>query len=238
MPREALDVAPIASPAQLHAAYVGAFDLYAAQPSEAALHMGYEIGRRAVELDVSVPELARIHHEALRLALGAEGLGDDDEIVRRGADFLAECLSAFEMVRRGFAEAQERAALERRQAALLRRLSALLADASLAMDRTGSASEMLRLVVEAARELTGAAYSRAIVYASPASERSDTVASGERPMGSGSRLVARLTELDGREAGSLEIWSDERGFSEFDNALLTQLAEMTAAALERTRRYR
>jgi hypothetical protein len=65
-------------------------------------------------------------------------------------------LSAFEMVRRGFWEARETAALERRHAEVLRRLSGFLADASLALDASDSLEEILRLVAEQARELIGA----------------------------------------------------------------------------------
>jgi len=239
VPREAIEHRPLRSTAQLQAAYADAFDVYAAAPSEAALHVGYELGRRAVELGVSVPELARIHHEALRAALASPMTREDDDVIARGADFLAECLSAFEMIRRGYAEAHERARLERRQAAVLRRLSSLLADTSLALDRARSVAEMLRLVAETARELTGARYSSVTLHAPTAGEARLEVVSGERPGEDGDEVTADLTELGGRRIGALRVsGSESPGFSEVDEALLTQLAQMAAAAFERTRLYR
>ena len=239
MPREVLAPEAIRSTPQLRAAYAGAFDLYASQPSEAALHMAYELGRRAVELAVSMPELGRIHHQALRTVLRESSFGDEDVVVSRGADFLAECLCAFEMIRRGYNEAHEHARLEHRNATVLRGLSMLLADASLALDRTKSLTETLYLVAEAARELTGAQWCSATVSASLASGEPMTVHSGERADGQrGHELVAELTELSGRTVGSLRLFGDNgRGFRAMDQAVLTQLAQMTAAAIERTRLY-
>jgi GAF domain-containing protein len=106
---------------------------------------------------LSVLDLGVVHHEVLQSALPA---GADDEelarLVRAAADFFLESVSAFEMVQRGFREAREAALVERRQAAMLRQLSTFLADASLALDAPDSLEEMLRLVAEQVRELTGA----------------------------------------------------------------------------------
>ena len=77
-------------------------------------------------------------------------------MARAAGEFFLESLSSFEMVQRGFREAQEAARLERRQKEMSRQLSTFLADASLALDASDSLEEMLQLVAEQARELVGA----------------------------------------------------------------------------------
>ena len=71
-------------------------------------------------------------------------------------DFFLESLSSFEMVQRGFKDAQQAFLVQRRQTDLSRRLSTFLTDASLALDSSASLEEMLRLVTEQARELVDA----------------------------------------------------------------------------------
>lgn len=233
-----IDLEQIRSSPQLHAAYVNAFDLYAAEPSEAGLHVAYELGRRAIELAVSVPELARIHHAALEVALESRGPGASI-VVRRGADFLAECLSAFEMIRRGYTEAHSQVVEERRHAALLRQLSILLADTSLAVDRAGSLTEALQLIAEAARELTTSRCCIATLEASAAGGKRLTVVSGSlAPDDRDATLVAEISELGGRSMGRLRVVAaDGEDFSSLHEAVLEQLAQMAGAALERTRLY-
>ena len=75
--------------------------------------------------------------------------------MRAAGDFFLESLSSFEMVQRGYGEAREAAWRERRRTRMSRQLSTFLADASLALDDSGSLEEMLRLVAEQARELLG-----------------------------------------------------------------------------------
>jgi GAF domain-containing protein len=99
-------------------------------------------------------DLATVHHDSLA-ALSA----DDEELelrLTRAREFLVESLGAFEMVQRGFHEARDAALVERRHADLLRQLSNFLTDASLAIDASNTLAEVLQLVAEQARELTGA----------------------------------------------------------------------------------
>jgi signal transduction histidine kinase len=72
---------------------------------EDALHRSYELGRRALAEGRGVIDIIRLHHsESARLV--ASSLTDDAEgFVKRGAEVLAECLSAFEMRLRGYEEA-------------------------------------------------------------------------------------------------------------------------------------
>jgi GAF domain-containing protein len=136
--------------ASLRYEYATAFEAYLADPSEAALQAAYELGRDAVARELSVLDLAAVHHDAVRAALAA---GDAQRVADAAAGFFLESLSAFEMLQRGFREAQEAARAEQRQAAMLRQLSSFLGDASLALNEVESIDEMLVLVAEQAREL-------------------------------------------------------------------------------------
>ncbi|HYZ76620.1 MAG TPA: phosphatase RsbU N-terminal domain-containing protein [Gaiellaceae bacterium] len=140
----------------LRRSYPSALHAYLSEPNERTLHAAYELGREAVTRELGVLDLVLVHHEALAAALRTVDPENVDRLVRSAADFLLDSLSAFEMIRRAYAEARDAAALERRQAKMLRQLSSLLADASLALDTSGSLEEMLRLVAEQALELTQA----------------------------------------------------------------------------------
>jgi hypothetical protein len=148
----------VASAAQneLRRSYAVGLQTYLRDPNERTLRAAYELGREAVTRELDVLDLALVHHEAFAAALRAAHPDDLERLTRSAGDFLVDSLSAFEMIRRAYTETRDAAALERRQANMLRQLSTLLADASLALD-AGSLDEMLRLVAEQARELTGAA---------------------------------------------------------------------------------
>jgi hypothetical protein len=148
----------VASAAQneLRRSYAAGLQAYLRAPNEQTLSAAYELGREAVTRELDVLDLALVHHEALAAALRTADLDDVERVTRSAGEFLVDSLSAFEMIRRAYTETRDAAALERRQASMLRQLSNLLADASLALD-AGSLDEMLRLVAEQARELTGAA---------------------------------------------------------------------------------
>jgi Phosphoserine phosphatase RsbU, N-terminal domain len=139
------------------AAYASALAGYVEDPSERSLQAAYELGRDAVSRQLSVLDLAVTHQEALLSTLrGSAGPAEVEHAASAAGDFFLESLSSFEMVQRGFGEAREAARLERRQTELSRQLSTFLADASLALDASGSLEEMLRLVAEQARELVSA----------------------------------------------------------------------------------
>jgi hypothetical protein len=139
------------------AAYASALDEYLRSPSETSLRVAYELARDAVGRHLSVLDLAVAHQEALQSTLAAASQpADMRRLARAAGDFFLEGLSTFEMVQRGFREAQQAAWLERRQTELSRQLSAFLGDASLALDAEDSLQEMLRLVAEQARELVDA----------------------------------------------------------------------------------
>jgi GAF domain-containing protein len=221
---------------QFPAAYEAALAMFVRTGGERALHAAYELGREAVALELSIVELARLHHAALERAVMGQPTADHS-VVRAGGDFLAEVLSAFEIVRLGYEEAREAALAERRHAALVRRLSALLADTSLALEAQDSLAEILQLVAEGACELTAADGCIAIVRSRNAEGRIVAL-SGSATEGSPTGIVVPLTALDGRVLGSLGIvYSEGDGPTELDEAVLAHLAQMAAAALERALSY-
>lgn len=69
---------------------------------EIALAHAYELGRMAAGTGIGIVELASIHHQALRTVLG------EDAPPAEVDQFLAEALSPYEMIHRGFREANER----------------------------------------------------------------------------------------------------------------------------------
>ena len=79
---------------------------YAAGGGEPALGRAYELGRRALSEQKSLVEIASLHHQAvLALVCDAENGKRREELLRVSAEFLAECLSPYEMAHRGFQDA-------------------------------------------------------------------------------------------------------------------------------------
>jgi signal transduction histidine kinase len=79
---------------------------YVAGSGEAALGKAYELGRRALTERKSLMEIASLHHEALQgLIQGEQDNKRREELLQASSDFLAECLSPYEMAQRGFQDA-------------------------------------------------------------------------------------------------------------------------------------
>jgi signal transduction histidine kinase len=79
---------------------------YVARGGEPALGRAYELGRRALTERKSLVELASLHHQAvLALVRDAESAKRREELLQASAEFLAECLSPYEMAHRGFQDA-------------------------------------------------------------------------------------------------------------------------------------
>ena len=79
---------------------------YAASRGEPALGRAYELGRRALTEQKSLVEMASLHHQTvLALVRDVENEKQREELVRASGEFLAECLSPYEMAHRGFQDA-------------------------------------------------------------------------------------------------------------------------------------
>src|SRR6202795_2482146 len=86
--------------------YRSALREYAAGGGEVALGQAYELGRRALEEQLSVVELASLHHHALiDLVRATEDKQQKEGLLRISAEFLAETLSPYEMAHRGVQDA-------------------------------------------------------------------------------------------------------------------------------------
>lgn len=86
--------------------YRSGLNHYSAAGGEAALGRAYELGRRALEQQLSMVELSSLHHRAvIDLVRAAENETQKEELLRSSAEFLAECVSPYEMAHRGFQDA-------------------------------------------------------------------------------------------------------------------------------------
>jgi GAF domain-containing protein len=225
--------------ATLEQRYADAFERYVDAPREEALSAAYDIGRSAVRQGHSMFELAMAHHDALLAATANGGDRDAASLMRAGGEFFLEAVAAFEVLQRVLRDAQETAVLERRHAMVLRQLSTFLADASLALGASDSFEEMLRLVAEHAREVIGAGCCRTRLALEPDAPPLEVEAhSDDRAVRGGAAIAVSLTALDGRDIGSIELFGKPGGgFTELDEAVLAQLAQMASAAVERTQLY-
>lgn len=68
--------------------------------SEAALTLGYDLGRRAVADGVSLLDLVQVHHIVLEEVLTTDPAPDAGPVTRAGCTFLLEVLSTFDMAHR------------------------------------------------------------------------------------------------------------------------------------------
>ena len=215
--------------------YRRALERHVGSPDEATLREAYELGRAGIDLDLTVLDVATAHHEALRACLRSARPCELDDLLVAAADFLAEALTASEMVRRGYIEIREAERRQREDAALVRRLSALLADTSLAVHGRDAVMEMIHLVAEHARELTQAAGCAVVVRGRGFEPMAAVSADDELDRHSaGPDLAIPLTSLDGSQLGTIELWTAAPGgFSELAQALAEHLAQMASAALDR-----
>jgi signal transduction histidine kinase len=93
-------------PAGFEEEYRSALREYATGGGEPALGRGYELGRRALAEQKSLVEMAALHHQAVvALVRDAENGKPQEDLLQASAEFLAECLSPYEMAHRGFQDA-------------------------------------------------------------------------------------------------------------------------------------
>ena len=236
--------------------YAAALDAYLRGADERVLDRADELGRRAVEEELTLLELAASYHEPLLVAMrAAPDAGSAADLARTASEFYMESLTVVETARRAMSDARDSAHAERRNAALLRQLSTFLADPSLALSTLDSVEEVLTLVVEQAREILGADCAQATVELGDrlpitAASRADGerawagyLSDELRPPGPESRpqgdwITAPITALDGHHLGSMELVEKTEGeFTDLDQAVLAHIAEMASAAIERAQLY-
>ena len=85
--------------------YAPAFLQYLTERGERGRQAAYELGRRAIVEQLSVLDLARIHHIVLLDVLNTHRTPDElEHIAQAASEFLVEALAVFEMTQRGFTE--------------------------------------------------------------------------------------------------------------------------------------
>jgi serine phosphatase RsbU (regulator of sigma subunit) len=218
----------------LAARYTDAFAAYLADRSEQALGAAYDLGREAVAARLSVLDLAEAHHDAVRAALA--GAPPSPDTLQASADFLRESLSTFESVHRGYLEVQEVARIEHAHVEQLRALS----EASVAINSSLTVEEILQLTADTAREIIGAVRATVGIVALDPRLRPLTATSPPR-LDSGEPSPARLTaalSVREREMGTIDLVDrSEREFAPRDEAILTQLAQLSAVAIANAQLY-
>ncbi|HEY9289844.1 MAG TPA: phosphatase RsbU N-terminal domain-containing protein [Microlunatus sp.] len=80
--------------------YYSAFLGHLIHRNESSLHSGYEIGRAAVVQDVSMLELATIHHDVFRRVLAETPPEEVSEVVSAASEFFVEILATYHMIHR------------------------------------------------------------------------------------------------------------------------------------------
>jgi serine phosphatase RsbU (regulator of sigma subunit) len=215
----------------LAARYSEAFAAYLSNRGEKALGAAYDLGREAVAAQLSVLDLADAHHSALQAAHAG-----DEATLAAAADFLRESLSTFETVHRGYLEVQEVARLEHEYVEQL----GALASASVAINSSLTVEAILQLTADTARSIVRSTRATVAVLAPDPRQRPLTATSPPR-LGGGdpqpARLQARLTGR-GKELGVLEVIDDhEREFTARDEAILTQLAQLSSVAITNAQLY-
>ena len=85
--------------------YAPAFLQYLSERGERGRRAAYELGRRAISEQLSVLDLARIHHGMLLDVLKTHQSPQElEQIAQAASEFLVEALAVFEMTQRGFTE--------------------------------------------------------------------------------------------------------------------------------------
>jgi hypothetical protein len=90
--------------------YRAAFQRYLPQRSEAALTLGYQLGRQAIVEGVSLLDLVNVHHVVLTEVLEASREEDLGVVTSAAAEFLLEVLSTFDMAHRSLGSASRETA--------------------------------------------------------------------------------------------------------------------------------
>jgi transcriptional regulator with GAF, ATPase, and Fis domain len=202
--------------------YREVFATYLQGRDEHALSRAYELGRSAVAQDLSVLDLAAAHQEAiLERVRSSSDPTEHEELIRAAGEFFLESVSAFEVLQGALQEVRETALVERRHATMLRHLSSFLADASLAFDASESLDELLQLVAEHARELTGAEQCAVRLALDDDAPTIDALAVEQHPAALRPQLneLAALYRALTPPTGSLRMTASELGRHRADHAL-------------------
>lgn len=96
------------APRNLEEQYSAQLATHLAASNESVLLDAHELGRRAVTDGIGVLDLVNVHHQALRSVVTDTVAAADAKHLDMAAEFLAEILSPFEMMLRGYRETNAR----------------------------------------------------------------------------------------------------------------------------------
>ena len=82
--------------------YRAAFLRYLPSQDEAALHVGYQIGRAAVGDGLSILELAQVHHQILLEVLTDTPTDDLARVAAAASDFFLQVLATYDLTQRAY----------------------------------------------------------------------------------------------------------------------------------------
>ena len=82
--------------------YRAAFLRFLPSRDEAALNVGYQIGRAAVGGGLSMLDLAQVHSEVFLEALGDTRASDLTEVAAAASEFFLQVLATYDMAQRAF----------------------------------------------------------------------------------------------------------------------------------------
>ena len=227
--------------------YTAALSAYIASGEEADLAEAYDLGREAIANGFGLLDLVGVHQAAredCRDSLSELAGGPVEE---RVSAFHLQALATFDMAQRGFWEAQERVRIERNQA---QRLKAM-ADAFVAIVARDTYAERLDESVQRARAVVAAGHAAItatcgddLCHASTGvvpdplegpirrAERSRRVQRPAEGEGGDAWLCVPVPERFGVARGTLTVWGRSEPFADRDEAVLDQLAQFVALALE------
>ncbi len=82
--------------------YRAAFLRYLPRREEAALHVGYQLGRAAVTDGLSILDLFQVHHDVFLEVLQDSKSEDLTRVATAASEFFLEVLATYDMTQRGF----------------------------------------------------------------------------------------------------------------------------------------
>ena len=82
--------------------YRAAFFRYLPNQDEAALHVGYQIGRAAVGDGLSILELAQVHHQIFLEVLTDTPTDDLARVAAAASDFFLQVLATYDLTQRAY----------------------------------------------------------------------------------------------------------------------------------------
>jgi len=82
--------------------YRAAFLRYLPSQDEAALHVGYQIGRAAVSDGLSMLDLAQVHHDVFLEVLTETSPNELEQVATAAADFFLQVLATYDLAQRAY----------------------------------------------------------------------------------------------------------------------------------------